>query len=156
MSLRHAWRRRTIWSLRRRIRRLPNVGMPWAFQCSLSLCCTAHTVYFSRTGGSTRDCFACRGRRPRRPIISIQRAAARCGVQLQSAIPLSGSGRRGQQLRVLALAATSAAPFDSPPVRGVKGKPPLVAFLRSSRTISFREQERNGSCISQVKACIQL
>ena len=51
------------------IRRHPNVGMSWAFQCSLSLCWTAHRLCFSRTGGSTNAVLACRGRRPRRPAV---------------------------------------------------------------------------------------
>ena len=49
------------------VRRRPNVGMSWAFQCSLPLWCTARRVYIFHTGGSAQKCCACRGRRARRP-----------------------------------------------------------------------------------------
>ena len=43
------------------IRRLPNVGMSWVFQCPLPLSCTARTACVSRTGGSLKMSWASRG-----------------------------------------------------------------------------------------------
>ena len=43
------------------IRRLPNVGMSWVFQCPLPLSCTARTACVSRTGGSLKKSWASRG-----------------------------------------------------------------------------------------------
>ena len=70
-----------------------------------------------------------------------RRAAGRCGVYSLSAVSLSGSEGRGQQPRVPAIAATLVPPLDSPILRGVKGKPPLVAFLSRAGNLSFRERK---------------
>ena len=78
-----------------------------------------------------------------------RRAAASCVVHSLSEVSGSGSGMRAQQPRETAIAATYVLHLGSPLLRGVQRTLPLVAFLWSLRTISFREQERNGSYFTQ-------
>ena len=63
---------------------------------SLPLWRTARRLFFSRTGGSTYVVWLVGSGVSDGPKLSIPRAAGRCGVQLQSAAPLSGSDMRGQ------------------------------------------------------------
>ena len=80
-------------------------------------------------------------------LFSAQRAAGWCGVQVQSTVPLSDSGMRAQQPRVLAIAATSGAPLDSPfSSRGQGETSPCRLSLWNVRTISLSTKgKRNGS-----------
>ena len=76
--------------------------------------------------------------------VKANRAACRSGVKSRSEVRLSVSGLRGSRPRLTALAATLASPLGSPTLRGVQRTLPLVAFLWSSRTISFRERKEMG------------
>ena len=77
---------------------------------------------------------------PRRPQCCLghkPRAAAACVGKAPSEEPLSVSEMRAHRPRLTALAATLVAPLGSPSLRGVQRTLPLVAFLWSTRHISF-------------------
>ena len=76
--------------------------------------------------------------------VKANRAACRSGVKSRSEVRLSVSGLRGSRPRLTALAATLASPLGSPTLRGVQRTLPLVAFLWSTRTVSFRERKEMG------------
>ena len=84
---------------------------------------------------------------PRRPQCCLERrprAAGWGGKKSLSEVPWSVSDMRAHRPRLTALAATLVPPVDSPPLRGVQRTLPLVAFLWSTRTISFRERKEMG------------
>ena len=119
-------------------RRLPNRGLPGILRCSLSLCCTARPVCFSRTGGSAQMCYACKGRRPRRPgaFYTASRGNVRGTITVSSTI---------ERQRYAGPAATRTCDSGDPGcslslpscMRGQGDTSPCRLSLWSARTISL-------------------
>ena len=101
----------------------------------------------ARISNSVRVWYKVHGESPRRPQCCLDRrprAAGRGGEKSRSEVRLSVSGMRGSRPRLAALATTLVFPLDSPLLRGVQRTLPLVAFLWSTRTVSFRERKEMG------------
>ena len=109
--------------------RAPNAGN--IVQCVRSYARLSNLVqvWYKVHAGSPRRPQRCLGHRPR--------AAYKSGAKSRTEVPLSVSGMRGSKPHLTALAATLVAPLGSPSLRGVQRTLPLVAFLWSTRHISF-------------------
>ena len=76
---------------------------------------------------------------------SLSEPRVRCVVQFTSEVQCSGRAKCGApKPRLTQIAATLGVPVGSPIYRGVQRTLPLVAFLWSPRTVSFRNRKEMG------------
>ena len=93
-------------------------------------------IWYIVHAGSPHRPQCCLGHKPRVACWGV--------VKSRSEVRLSGSEMRAHRPRLTALAATLVPPLDSPSLRGVQRTLPLVAFLWSTRTVSFPNGKEMG------------
>ncbi len=124
-------------------RRRPNGGMLGAPGCPMPLCCADRGTQKHHWAARRSIVTLVGAGVPDGPKQSAWRAAARSVRHAASEVPGSGSGMRGEPLRVSALAATLVPPLGSPYLRGGKGTLPLVVFLFGvQEPFLFPQEER--------------